>query len=122
MLTDCGHAPTLFTQGVLWDVHLPERSAPGVDELVRHTGRYDYDLAAGRLDRGVAYREGSVALLYHEDLLVGMLVQPRATTRRAVHQEERNVHIAVEVSLELVRDRAAREFVLGDYAGHHLLP
>src|SRR5215216_548598 len=53
-----------------------------------------------------------------EAVLDGELLIPGAGGQ----QEERNVHITVAVSLELVRDRAVREFVLGDYAGHHLLP
>jgi hypothetical protein len=79
---------------------------------VGHACQHYYDLAAGRLDLGVADSEGSLALLHHEDLLVGVGVQPRTTTRRAVHQEERNVHLSMLVSLELVRDLATGEIVL----------
>ena len=38
-------------------------------------GRYDGDLAADRLDGGVADREAGMPLLHDEDLLVGRGVQ-----------------------------------------------
>src|SRR3712207_420568 len=126
-------ASPLTTRNVLWDidlldpsagmdVNLPKRPVPGVDELVRHARRRHHDLASSHLDRVVADGEGSLTLQRHEDLLVGMGVQRRTTTGRTLHQEERDVHITVAASLEPVGDLAVREFILGDYAGHHLLP
>src|SRR3712207_3960828 len=97
------------------DVDLPQRPAPGVDELVGHARRRHHYLPGARLDGGVADGEGGLALQRHEDLLVRMLVQPRTATGGAVHQEERYAHVAVAVPFEPARGLATSEFFLGDY-------
>src|SRR5215217_4206674 len=66
-------------------VDLPQPPGPGVDELVRHTGRHHNDLAACRFDNVLAGGEGRAALLHHKYFLVGMPVQPRASPRRRVY-------------------------------------
>src|SRR5438552_551141 len=58
---------------------------------------------------GVSGRERNAALLHHEDLLVGMLMQLRAASRRRVYDKERDADITVVVSLELVRGLAVRQ-------------
>src|ERR671919_178988 len=103
------------------DVDLPQRSVPGVDELVGHASRSHHYLAGAHFYGVISDGEGSITLQRYEDLLVRMGVQYRSTAGRAVHQEERHVHIAVAVSLEPVRDLAIREIVLVDYVNHGLL-
>jgi hypothetical protein len=63
-------------------VYLPKGSVAGVDELVRDAGRHHDYLATARLDDVVSGRERDAALLYDEDLLVGMPVQLRAEPRK----------------------------------------
>src|SRR3712207_3726453 len=98
-------------------VDLAEPTGSRVHELVRHSGRHHHDLAAPRLDNFLAGREGDGALLHHEDLLVGMLVQLRAASGRRVDHDEGDTGIVV-VSLELVRGLAVRQVCLVDDARH----
>src|SRR5215218_8962743 len=100
------------------DVDVPSPSGAGVDELVRRAGRGDYDLPARRLDGGVSYREGKLALLHHEDLLVRVSVQLWALSGRRLRQEERDIHVAVEETLKPVYGPVVRKFVVADYVGH----
>src|SRR5215208_4059155 len=100
------------------DVDVPGPSSAGVDELVRRAGRGDHDLAAGGLDSVLAHREGELALLHHEDLLVGVLVQIRSLTWDRVREEERDIHIAVEVALEPVYGPVVGKLFVADYLGH----
>jgi hypothetical protein len=67
---------------------LPRRSSAGVHELVRHADRHHHDLAVTRLDDILSGRERNAALLHHEDLLVGMLMQLRVASRQRVNQDE----------------------------------
>jgi hypothetical protein len=71
-------------------VHLPQPPGAGVNELVRHAGRHHNDLPAPRLDNIVPGGEGRAALLHHEDLLVGVPVQPRAAPRGRVYDHQRS--------------------------------
>src|SRR5215216_7459949 len=103
------------------DVDVPSPSGAGVDELVRRAGRGDYDLPARRLDGGVSYREGKLALLHHEDLLVRVSVQLWALSGRRLRQEERDIHVAVEETLKPVYGPVVRKFAVADYAGHVLI-
>src|SRR5215210_2008958 len=100
------------------DVDVPGPSDTGVDELVRRAGRGDHDLAAGGFDGGVSHREGQLALLHHEDLVVGMPVQTRSLAWGRVRKEERDVHVAVLVALELVHAPVAGKLVVADQLGH----
>jgi hypothetical protein len=72
-------------------VYLPQPARTGVYELVRYAGRHNHDLPALCLDEVISGREGDGALLHYEDLLVGMLVQLRASPRRRVYQDERDI-------------------------------
>src|SRR5215216_4602816 len=103
-------------------VYLPEPSGARVDELVRHVGRHHHYLATARLDGVVSGSERDAALLYDEDLLVGMPVQLRAASRRRVYHDERDAGITVMVTLELVGSLAVRQVGLVDYARHTLPP
>ena len=58
------------------------------------------------------------ALLHHEDLLVGMLMQLRAASRRRVYDKERDADITVVVSLELVRGLAVTGIGALSISGH----
>src|SRR5215217_3815083 len=111
----CDHAPAGM------DVDVPGPTGSGVDVFVGRASRYDDYLAALRLDSGVAYREGDLAVLDHEDLFVGMGVQPRTTSPRRVYEEERDVRVAVQVSLEPVRRLAVRKLFFFDDVSHGLL-
>src|SRR3712207_2670271 len=88
-------------------VYLTQPPCAGVHELVWHAGWHHHDLAAPRLYYVVSGREHGAALLHHEDLLVGMLVQLRAAPGRRVHHDERDAG-AVSVALELVGVLATR--------------
>ena len=70
------------------NIHPPRLSCPGVHELVGHAGRHYHDLPAPRLYLLVSGREGDVALLHHEDFLVGVPVQPRAAVRLRICNDE----------------------------------
>src|SRR5215204_3148196 len=72
------------------------------------------------LDRLLTGREGGVALLHHEDLLVWMPVQLRAASRRGVYHYERHTSL-VAVSLEFARFLAARGVGQVDYVRRALL-
>jgi hypothetical protein len=65
-------------------VDLPQPPCAGVDELVRHAGRHHNDLATRHVDNVIPGGEGRESLLHHEDLLIGVPVQPRAAPRRRV--------------------------------------
>ena len=88
------------------NIHLPQLSCTGVHELVGHAGRHYHDLPAPRLYLLVSSREGDVALLHHEDFLVGVPVQPRAAARRRIYNDEGDRGIVV-VSPEPTRVLAA---------------
>jgi|SRR5215210_5152583 len=80
------------------DVDVPSPPGTGVDELAWRAGRGDLDLAAGGLKGVLSHREGKLALLHHEDLIVAVLVQIRSPTGGRVGNEERDIHVAVLVA------------------------
>jgi hypothetical protein len=100
------------------DVDLPSPPGTGVDELVWRAGRDNHDLAAGGLDGVLSHREGQLALLHHEDLIVGVLVQIRSLTGGRVGKEERDIHVAVLVDLERVHAPVVGKLIVADYLGH----
>src|SRR6476646_4113275 len=79
---------------VQMDVELAEGTGAAVDAFVRGAGRGDQDLAAGRLDRGVADGEGGPAFLDDEDLGVGVAVQLWAAARFAVEEDQTGGNVA----------------------------
>src|SRR5215213_1102121 len=100
------------------DIDVPGPSGTGVDELVWRAGRGDHDPAAGCLDGLVSHREGQFALLHHEEFVVGVLVQIRSLAGGRVRKEERDVHVAVLVALELVHAPVVGKLVVGDQLRH----
>src|SRR5215212_8135223 len=97
------------------DVDVPSPPGTGVDELVWRAGRGDHDLAAGGLKGILSHREGQLALLHHEDLIVGVLVQIRSLTGGRVRKEERDIHVAVLVAplYSTIVSRALRRALQG---------
>src|SRR5215203_6367282 len=97
------------------DVDVPSPPGTGVDELVWRAGRGDHDLAAGGLNGVLSHREGELALLHHEDLIVGVLVQIRSLTGGRVRKEERDIHVAVLVAplYSTIVSRALRRALQG---------
>src|SRR5215211_8999794 len=100
------------------DVDMPGASDTGIHELVRCAGRGDHDLSTGSLDGLVAHREGELALLHNEYLIVGVLVQIRSLTGDRVRKEKRDVHVAVEATLELVDGPVVGKLFVADYLSH----
>src|SRR5215218_2720994 len=100
------------------DVDVPGPPGTGDDELVWRAGRSDSDLATGGLNGVLSHREGELALLHHEDLIVGVLVQIRSLTGGCVGKEERHIHVAVLVALERVHAPVVGKLVVADYLGH----
>src|SRR5215217_4489391 len=98
-------------------VYLTQPPFARVHELVRHARRHHHDLATSRLDDFVVRRESCGALLHHEDLLVGMPVQPRSAPLGCLHHDERDAG-AVSESLELVGVLATRRVGHVDDALH----
>jgi hypothetical protein len=70
------------------DVDVPSPPGTGVDELVWRAGRGDHGLAADGLKGVLSHREGELALLHHEDLIVRMLVQIRSPLPGAVSERK----------------------------------
>src|SRR5829696_6647016 len=98
-------------------IYLTQPPGAGVHKLVRHARRHHHDLATPCLDDFVARRESCGALLHHEDLLIGVPVQPRAAPRACLHHDERDAG-AVSESLELVGVLAPRRVGHVDDARH----
>jgi hypothetical protein len=94
---------------------VPSPPDTGVDELVWRSGRGDYDLTAGGLKGVLSHRGGKLALLHHEDLIVGVLVQIRSLTGGRVGKEERDIYVAVLVALERVHAPVVGKLVVADY-------
>src|SRR5947209_6743026 len=82
------------------NVDHPQLTGPGVHELVRRARRDDHNVPAGHVERLVAGREASPALLDHEDLGIGVLVQSRSIPGRRIDHDTRGAGILVQISLE----------------------
>ena len=96
------------------DVDLAQRPVARVDEPVPLPGGDDDDLAGADLALLVAEEEGRRALLGDEDLVVGVLVQRRAASRRALDDDRADADAAVILSDELAGDVAERQLVHPD--------
>src|SRR5918999_6144445 len=86
--------------------------------FVGHAGRHDQDLSAGCFDGVITHGEGELAILDHEDLPVGVLVQHRTFSGWRLVNEKRDVRAAVEITLEPVGVTTVRKFVFVDHVGH----
>ena len=96
------------------DVDVPGPPGTGVDELVWRSGRGDHYPAAGGLNGVLSHREGQLALLHHEDLIVGVLVQIRSLTGGRVGKEERDIYVAVLLALEHLHTPVVGKLVVAD--------
>lgn len=100
-MVDGGHAQMLVT---------------GVHETVGGPGRGDDDVSRQRFQLGGLEREGHLAGLDDEDLLVRVPMQLGASTRRSVHEDDRQAGTVVD-TLELVVMQLARS-ITGHMRGY----
>jgi hypothetical protein len=83
------------------DVHVACGFRAGVDELVWHVRRHNYNLTCACFNRGIANSKRKSPLLHNKDLLIGVFVQGWSLPWRGVVDEKGNAYVSVKIAFEL---------------------
>jgi hypothetical protein len=97
-------------------------AGPGVGEAMGDVRGSDHDRSATNNHSVVAELEAGLARLDDEYFWIGVLVQPRAGTRRRVHEDDRERNVSVVCTDELVRVLGVRKVVELHDRGHLVTP
>lgn len=94
------------------NVQDPERSSPGIHELMRFTGLDDHDVSTADVSSDSIYRPPPVAFLYESNRVVRMGVEHRTATGRCIDEIRGYGYLTLLCSFEPVRYTAERQIIL----------